>query len=97
MRSSGASRRWARGFSISTIGERVGVGWLGRACGCCSYCEEGAENLCDAPVFTGCTRDGGFASHTVADARFVYPLGEEPARTSRWRPCSAPGSSAGAR
>ncbi|WP_374253139.1 zinc-dependent alcohol dehydrogenase family protein [Xanthobacter sp.] len=64
------------GVSHLTIGERVGVGWLGRACGCCSYCEEGAENLCDSPVFTGCTRDGGFASHTVADARFVYPLGE---------------------
>ena len=64
------------GVSHLTIGERVGVGWLGRACGCCSYCEEGTENLCDAPVFTGCTRDGGFASHTVADARFVYPLGE---------------------
>lgn len=65
------------GVSHLTIGERVGVGWLGRACGCCSYCEEGAENLCDTPVFTGCTRDGGFASHTVADARFVYPLGED--------------------
>lgn len=65
------------GVSHLTIGERVGVGWLGRACGCCTYCEEGAENLCDAPVFTGCTRDGGFASHTVADARFVYPLGDE--------------------
>ncbi len=64
------------GVSHLTIGERVGVGWLGRACGCCAYCEEGAENLCDTPVFTGCTRDGGFASHTVADARFVYPLGE---------------------
>ena len=44
------------GVSHLTIGERVGVGWLGRACGCCAYCEEGAENLCDAPVFTVCTR-----------------------------------------
>ncbi|MEP9350976.1 zinc-dependent alcohol dehydrogenase family protein [Xanthobacter sp. KR7-225] len=57
-------------------GERVGVGWLGHACGCCPYCAAGEENLCDVPVFTGCTRDGGFASHVVADAAFAYPLGE---------------------
>ena len=61
------------GFSV---GERVGVPWLGATCGVCSYCREGAENLCDAPVFTGYTRDGGFATHTVADARFCFPLGE---------------------
>src|SRR6185312_9669174 len=45
-------------------------------CGVCPYCREGAENLCDTPVFTGYTRDGGFATHTVADARFCFPLGE---------------------
>jgi propanol-preferring alcohol dehydrogenase len=59
-----------------TPGERVGVPWLGATCGVCPYCREGAENLCDAPVFTGYTRDGGFATHTVADARFCFPLGE---------------------
>jgi len=59
-----------------TLGERVGVPWLGATCGVCSYCRAGAENLCDAPVFTGYTRDGGFASHTVADARYCFPLGE---------------------
>ncbi len=64
------------GVSHLTLGERVGVGWLGRACGCCSYCAADEENLCDHPLFTGCTRDGGFASHTVADARYVYPMGE---------------------
>lgn len=58
------------------LGERVGVGWLGRTCQTCAYCRSGRENLCDAPLFTGCTRNGGFATHTVADARFVYPLGE---------------------
>lgn len=57
-------------------GARVGVGWLGHACGTCPYCAAAEENLCDAPDFTGCTRDGGFASHAVADAQFVYPLGE---------------------
>jgi propanol-preferring alcohol dehydrogenase len=57
-----------------SIGQRVGVGWLGRTCGRCSYCLSGRENLCDDPQFTGCTRDGGFASHVLADARFAYPL-----------------------
>jgi propanol-preferring alcohol dehydrogenase len=64
------------GVSGFAIGERVGVPWLGATCGSCPYCREGAENLCDAPVFTGYTRDGGYASHTVADARYCFPLGE---------------------
>jgi propanol-preferring alcohol dehydrogenase len=59
-----------------TLGERVGVPWLGATCGACPYCREGAENLCDAPVFTGYTRDGGYATHAVADARYCFPLGE---------------------
>ena len=58
-----------------TLGERVGVPWLGATCGSCPYCREGAENLCDAPLFTGYTRDGGYASHTVADARYCFALG----------------------
>jgi len=57
-------------------GERVGVPWLGATCGTCPYCRADAENLCDTPVFTGYTRDGGYATHTVADARFCFPLGE---------------------
>ncbi|MHB8530702.1 MAG: alcohol dehydrogenase catalytic domain-containing protein, partial [Caulobacteraceae bacterium] len=56
------------------VGERVGVGWLARTCGRCEYCLSGRENLCDDPLFTGYSRDGGFATHTIADARFVYPL-----------------------
>lgn len=55
-------------------GRRVGIPWLGHTCGCCSYCESGRENLCDNPGFTGYTRDGGFASHVVADADFAFPL-----------------------
>lgn len=58
------------------VGERVGIPWLGHTCGVCSYCEEKRENLCDAPLFTGYTRDGGFATATIADARFAFPLGE---------------------
>ena len=57
-------------------GQRVGVGWLGEACQTCPYCREAHENLCDAPVFTGYTRDGGYATCTVADARYVYPVPE---------------------
>jgi propanol-preferring alcohol dehydrogenase len=58
------------------VGERVGIPWLGHTCGVCSYCIDGHENLCDRPLFTGYTRDGGFATATIADARFAFPLGE---------------------
>jgi propanol-preferring alcohol dehydrogenase len=65
-----------QGVSDFTVGERIGVPWLGATCGVCPYCRAGAENLCDRPVFTGYTRDGGFATHTVADARYCFPLAE---------------------
>jgi len=58
------------------IGERVGVPRLGHTCGFCPYCLEHRENLCDHPLFTGYTRNGGFATMVVADARFAFPLGE---------------------
>jgi propanol-preferring alcohol dehydrogenase len=58
------------------VGERVGVPWLAHTCGICPYCKAGRENLCDDPLFTGYTRDGGFATATIADARFAFPLGE---------------------
>lgn len=59
------------------VGQRVGVPWLGGTCGHCRYCLKGSENLCDTPVFTGYTRDGGFAEHCLADARFVVNLPDE--------------------
>ena len=58
------------------LGERVGIPWLGHTCGVCPFCTAGRENLCDQPAFTGYTRDGGFATATIADARFALPLGE---------------------
>jgi propanol-preferring alcohol dehydrogenase len=58
------------------LGMRVGVPWLGYTCGECSYCRADKENLCDRPKFTGYTRDGGFASLLLADARYCFPLGE---------------------
>jgi len=57
-------------------GERVGIPWLGHTCGGCPYCMRSQENLCDRPLFTGYTRDGGFATATIADARFAFSLGE---------------------
>ena len=67
------------GSNVTThqVGDRVGIPWLGYTCGFCRFCKEGMENLCDRPLFTGCTRDGGFATHTIADARYAFPLGED--------------------
>jgi len=56
------------------LGERVGVPWLGSTCGTCPYCRSERENLCDHAVFTGYTRDGGYATHILADPRFCFPL-----------------------
>ncbi|WP_349617702.1 zinc-dependent alcohol dehydrogenase family protein [Azotobacter salinestris] len=58
-------------------GQRVGIPWLGHTCGQCWYCRHAAENLCDAPQFTGYTRPGGYAEYVVADARFAFVLGED--------------------
>jgi len=67
----GVVERLGAGVERFAVGERVGVPWLAHACGRCLYCEEGRENLCDHPEFTGYTRDGGFASHMLAEAAFV--------------------------
>src|SRR6516164_9269986 len=62
------------GVAGLAVGECVGVPWLGFTCGVCPYCRIGRENLCDSPRFTGYTRDGGYATHTITDARFCFPL-----------------------
>jgi alcohol dehydrogenase, propanol-preferring len=64
------------------LGERVGIPWLGHTCGVCPYCRMQRENLCNVPLFTGYTRNGGYASAAVADARFAFPLGEQGSDTS---------------
>lgn len=56
------------------IDDRVGVPWLGRTCGHCHYCAHGRENLCDAPLFTGYQRDGGYAQYAIADANYCFAL-----------------------
>ena len=62
------------GVHLCTVGQRVGVPWLGRTCGVCFYCRLGQENLCDNPGFTGYTLNGGFAEYTTADERYCFPL-----------------------
>jgi propanol-preferring alcohol dehydrogenase len=65
------------GVTGLVLGQRVGIPWLGHTCGVCPFCKMQRENLCDHPLFTGYTRDGGFATATVADARFAFPLGDD--------------------
>ncbi len=64
------------GVERFTLGQRVGVPWLGHTCGQCRYCRQGRENLCDRPLFTGYTLDGGFAQFALADQRYSFPLPE---------------------
>lgn len=64
------------GVTAHVTGDRIGIPWLGYTCGSCRFCRDGMENLCDRPLFTGYTRDGGYATHTIADARYAFPLGE---------------------
>jgi len=58
------------------LGDRVGIPWLGHACGRCRFCRRGQENLCTEARFTGWQIDGGYAEHAVADARFCLPIPE---------------------
>jgi alcohol dehydrogenase, propanol-preferring len=62
------------GAESFSIGERVGVPWLGWTCGECGFCTTGAENLCDRARFTGYTLDGGYADSVVADHRFCLRI-----------------------
>lgn len=62
-----------KGFKV---GDRVGVPWLGFTDGTCRYCTDGKENLCDHPLFTGYSVDGGYAEFSLADHRFCYHLPE---------------------
>jgi len=62
------------GATRFSTGDRVGIPWLGSTCGRCRFCRTGRENLCDEPVFTGYTCDGGYAGFTLADERFVVRI-----------------------
>src|SRR2546423_378986 len=60
-----------------SAGSRVGIAWLHKTDGTCSYCRSGAENLCDHPEFTGYTVDGGYAEYVIAPEQFVYAIPEK--------------------
>ncbi len=62
------------GVDRFTVGQSVGVPWLGWTCGECRYCRSGRENLCERARFTGYDLDGGYAEYAVADARFAFPI-----------------------
>jgi propanol-preferring alcohol dehydrogenase len=64
------------GASVSSlsVGDRVGVAWIGGACGRCEWCRSGQENLCPDFEATGRDRMGGYAERMVARAEFVHPL-----------------------
>src|SRR6267378_1129687 len=61
----------------NAIGDRVGIAWLHRTDGTCEYCKTGAENLCDNPMFTGYSVNGGYAEYIVAPEDFIYALPAE--------------------
>ena len=56
------------------IGDRVGIPWLGGTCGHCRFCSSGRENLCEKPVFTGYTIDGGYAQYATANAAYAFKI-----------------------
>jgi propanol-preferring alcohol dehydrogenase len=70
----GAVESAGEGAGRFRVGDRVGVPWLGWACGECRYCRSGRENLCELAQFTGYLRDGGYAEMAVADERFCLSL-----------------------
>jgi alcohol dehydrogenase, propanol-preferring len=57
-------------------GTRVGVSWIGGTDGTCPFCLRGEENLCDQPIFTGYSINGGYAEYALVRSDFTYPLPE---------------------
>ncbi len=68
---------YGEGSGRFSIGQRVGVPWLGHTCGHCYYCKHGHENLCENAKFTGYTMNGGYAEYTVAEERYCFPIPEQ--------------------
>jgi len=73
----GTIARTCEGSTLFSVGDRVGVPWLGGSCGRCDYCRSGKENLCDEARYTGYQIDGGFAEMCVVDERFCFPIPED--------------------
>lgn len=72
----GSIKQVGKAVKNLSVGQRVGVPWLGGSCGRCHFCKSGQENLCDQAKFTGYQIDGGFAEYCVADYRFCFPIPE---------------------
>ena len=72
----GVIEKWGDGAQRFAAGARVGIAWLHRTDGTCEYCRAGVENLCDNPMFTGYTVDGGYAEFIVAPEDFAYAIPE---------------------
>jgi alcohol dehydrogenase, propanol-preferring len=72
----GRVTRLGEGASGLSVGQRVGVPWLGWTCGECPHCRSGYENLCAQARFTGYTLNGGYAEYTLADERYCVPIPE---------------------
>jgi propanol-preferring alcohol dehydrogenase len=73
----GIVKEIGEGVTAFSIGERVGVPWLGWTDGTCYYCIHGQENLCDNALYTGYQIDGGFAEMAVADERYCFHIPED--------------------
>ena len=78
----GRIERLGKGVNHFKPRTRVGVSWMGGVDGDCLLCRKGAENLCDHPIFTGYSVNGGYAEYTVARACFCYALPEDRSATS---------------
>ena len=72
----GIVEKLGKGASRLAAGARVGVAWLHKTDGTCEYCRAGAENLCNAPEYTGYTVNGGYAEYILAPENFVYAIPE---------------------
>lgn len=56
------------------IGDRVGIAWIHSACGHCSACTAGLENLCNEFRATGRDVNGGYGEYTTVLEEFAYPI-----------------------
>ncbi len=72
----GRIERTGKGVNHPKPKSRVGVSWMGGVDGDCPLCRRGLENLCDNPIFTGYSVNGGYAEYTIARASFCTPLSE---------------------
>jgi alcohol dehydrogenase, propanol-preferring len=59
---------------LLSVGQRIGIPWLRKACGQCAYCRSGRENLCEFSIYTGYDADGGYAESAIVPEAFAYQI-----------------------